>query len=220
MAIERRPVLRSTLGETTIVRPTQRQMVRVPPARASRQASGGVRAIVGQRLSALWSFIPPREVRLTPGISCERPIRSTLVSFIPLFGGAAISPRFVISGTPNATRLWSLAGCRVVEPELRDRLHLGDHGDHQPRHRARRGPATFDSPAPVGQTRTGRRPRLRQGSRSRRSTTRGSRLVSVLLVPPMGRESGLPRADECEPSRGNTSLVSARRTRQPKTPHH
>ena len=25
--------------------------------------------------------------RLTPGISCERPIRSTLVSFIPLFGG-------------------------------------------------------------------------------------------------------------------------------------
>jgi hypothetical protein len=30
-----------------------------------------------------------RSLEITPGISCERPIRSTLVCFIPLFGGAA-----------------------------------------------------------------------------------------------------------------------------------
>ena len=35
---------------------------------------------------------PRREVRPTPGISCERPIRSTLVSFIPLFDSAPHPP--------------------------------------------------------------------------------------------------------------------------------
>ena len=31
-----------------------------------------------------------QNVRRTPGISCERPIRSALVSFIPLLGGLVI----------------------------------------------------------------------------------------------------------------------------------
>ena len=33
---------------------------------------------------------PSDYVRPTPGISCERPICSTLVCFIPLFGGSSI----------------------------------------------------------------------------------------------------------------------------------
>jgi hypothetical protein len=33
-----------------------------------------------------------REVRTTPGISCERPICSTLVCFIPLLGRTAHTP--------------------------------------------------------------------------------------------------------------------------------
>jgi hypothetical protein len=34
-------------------------------------------------------------VRTTPGISCERPICSTLVCFIPLFDGLVALPRVV-----------------------------------------------------------------------------------------------------------------------------
>ena len=49
-----------------------------------------VRAALPRRVDASRvSIVPSRSatVRRTPGISCERPIRSTLVSFIPLFGG-------------------------------------------------------------------------------------------------------------------------------------
>jgi hypothetical protein len=48
-------------------------------------------------------------VGLTPGISCERSIRSTLVSFIPLFGGPVFyrnprpsTPRLIMTGRADA----------------------------------------------------------------------------------------------------------------------
>ena len=55
-------------------------------------------------------------VRPTPGISCERPIRSTLVSFIPLFGGPAATPhicRRLQSGPSGGS---SPGGHRLSEP--------------------------------------------------------------------------------------------------------
>ena len=66
--------------------------------------AGDSRPNVGGGAACAWDPEPSRRVHTrdgfrfvlhpkrsrTPGISCERPIRSTLVSFIPLFGGAAI----------------------------------------------------------------------------------------------------------------------------------
>ena len=54
---------------------------RSPPGRGVRSPSPTRRRVFGS---------PPetRRAWLTPGISCERPIRSTLVSFIPLFDGS------------------------------------------------------------------------------------------------------------------------------------
>ena len=47
--------------------------------------------------------------RRTPGISCERPIRSTLVSFIPLFDGMVPTPTRSDSLRRRRTRPWELA---------------------------------------------------------------------------------------------------------------
>jgi hypothetical protein len=46
----------------------------------------------------------PRLVRPTPGISCERPLRSALVSFIPLFGGVAIVRCILPSSYSSASK--------------------------------------------------------------------------------------------------------------------
>jgi hypothetical protein len=43
----------------------------------------------------------PLWVRRTPGISCERPIRSTLVCFIPLFGGLVAFSALVTPGAAD-----------------------------------------------------------------------------------------------------------------------
>jgi hypothetical protein len=61
-------------------------------------------------------------VRRTPGISCERPVCSTLVSFIPLFGSLVALPQELLSREANVLRyLAQQRGRDVAAREERNR---------------------------------------------------------------------------------------------------
>ena len=58
-------------------------------------------------------FVAPQQVRPTPGISCERPIRSTLVCFIPLFGSLVPPPQELLRRKPDVL-------CDLAQQRRRD----------------------------------------------------------------------------------------------------
>jgi hypothetical protein len=118
------------------------------PAPHPLHGRSGSRARVGLALAC--SVPTPPSVRRTPGISCERPIRSALVCFIPLFDGAdALTHRRPPSHSPTylhecvQRRARELgASRRGVPPPWREWPRVGGCFEyaHDPEHQLRRKP--------------------------------------------------------------------------------
>jgi len=138
----------------------------VRPAQARvRSLVGIVCAVVGQAVLAVAVLRRQSSpVRRTPGISCERPIRSTLVCFIPLFDGASVQQFSVAIVRQAASSVEPLVGNLVRQWALRVEPVV--------KRNARATQSRAATPAQVDQGDRSRRSLLRWASKRQRSLAR------------------------------------------------